>query len=114
MTFASQSFACGGWLGVPYCSLLCVVSCTGGGLIRSTCLFTVACALDIVLWVSRLHVEMQFVLTCLPSVDFHWGVRLLGSSNPYLARLSMFLSVDSILMPEVDKVLVSYSSAIIT
>jgi len=39
VTFVSQSSACGSWLGVSYCSLSCVASCTGGGLIRSTCLF---------------------------------------------------------------------------
>jgi hypothetical protein len=39
VTCVSQSSACGGWLGVSYCSLSCVVSCTGGGLTRSTCLF---------------------------------------------------------------------------
>ena len=30
VTFVIQSSACGGWLGVSYCSLSCVVSCTGG------------------------------------------------------------------------------------
>ena len=39
VTFVSQSSACGGWIGVSYCSLSCVVSRTGGGMIRSTCLF---------------------------------------------------------------------------
>ena len=39
VAFVSQSSACGGWLGVSNCSLACVVSCTGGGLIRSICLF---------------------------------------------------------------------------
>jgi len=39
VTFVSQSSACGSWLGVSHCSLSCVVSCTGGVLIRSTCLF---------------------------------------------------------------------------
>ena len=39
VTFVSQSSACGGWLGESYCSLSCDVSCTGGGMIRSTCLF---------------------------------------------------------------------------
>ena len=38
VTFVSQSSACGGWLGVSCCSLSCVVSCTRGGMIRSTCL----------------------------------------------------------------------------
>ena len=38
VTYVSQSSACGGWLGVSYCSLSCVVSCTGGGAIRSACL----------------------------------------------------------------------------
>ena len=39
VNFVSQSSACGGWLGESYFSLSCVVFCTGGGLIRSTCLF---------------------------------------------------------------------------
>ena len=53
-------------------------------------------------------------LTCLPSVDFHWEVCLLGTSlRPCRARLSMSLSVGSIIMPEVD-MLVLYSSAIFT
>jgi hypothetical protein len=39
VTFVSQSSSWGSWLGVSYCSLSCVVSCTGGGMTRSTCLF---------------------------------------------------------------------------
>ena len=39
VTFVIQSSACGSWLGVLYCSLSCVVYCTGGGMIRSTYLF---------------------------------------------------------------------------
>jgi len=39
VTFVNQFSACGGWLGVSYCLLSCVVSCTGGSLIRLTCLF---------------------------------------------------------------------------
>ena len=63
VTFVSQSSACGGWLGASYCSLACVVSCTSGGLMRSTCLFH-SSKLPvplIALQVSRLHVEMNFV-----------------------------------------------------
>jgi hypothetical protein len=76
-----------------------------------------------------MHIKMNFVpdmfakrrfllgslsLTCLPSVDFHWEVCLLGTSlRPCRARLSMSLSVGSIIMPEVD-MLVLYSSAIFT
>ena len=50
-------------------------------------------------------------LICLPSVDFHWGVCLLKFSHPCRARLFMFLSVGSILMPEVEILLVLYYSA---
>jgi hypothetical protein len=32
VTFISQSSTRGGWLGVSYCSLSCVASCTEGGL----------------------------------------------------------------------------------
>ena len=39
VTIFTQSSACGGWLDVTHCSLSCIASCTGGGLIRSTCLF---------------------------------------------------------------------------
>jgi len=39
VTFVNQFPARGGWLGVSYCSLSCVASCTGSGLIRLTCLF---------------------------------------------------------------------------
>ena len=60
VAFVSQSSACGGWLGVSYCSLSHIVSCTEGGMIRSTCLFHISqlpvpCALDIVF--SRLLVK---------------------------------------------------------
>ena len=72
--FVSQSSACGSLLGVSYCSLSCVVSCTRDGLIRPTCLFhgsQVPVPLILVLWVSRLQVKMDLYLICLPSVDFH-------------------------------------------
>ena len=65
VTFVSQSSACGGWLGLSYCLLSGVVSCWRWsdkiGLSNPQ-FITVACALiDIDLWVSRLHVKMNFV-----------------------------------------------------
>jgi len=43
----SSSSACGSWLGVSYCSLACVVSCTAGGLLRSICLFHISSQLPV-------------------------------------------------------------------
>jgi len=117
VTFVSQSSACGGWIGVLYFSLSCVVFWTGGGLIRSTCLFhNSQLPVPLILFYGSVGCmpKRTLSLTCLPRVDFHCGVCLLGSSDPCRVRLSMFLPVGSTLIPKVDIVLVSYSSAIFT
>jgi hypothetical protein len=79
-------------------------SCTEGGLIKLTCLFhSSQLSVTLKLFCGAVGCSMSNDLcpwlVCLPSVDFYWGVCLLGSSNPYRPRLSTCLSVGSILMP---------------
>jgi len=87
VTFVNQSSACGGWLGVLYCSLSSFASCTGGGLIRSTCLFhSSQVPVPLISFCGSVDCMSKWTLPliCFPSVDFHWEVHLLDSCNPCL------------------------------
>jgi len=62
----------------------CVVSCTGWRWSdRTTCLCHYSSKLPLISFCGSVGCmsKWSLSLTCLPSVDFHWGVRLLGSKK---------------------------------
>jgi len=99
-----------------YCTLLFVASCWGGGSLKKlTSLFHITTwpMPSIPLCGSEDYMSTwNFSLECLPSVDYHWVARWsVGVLQSLQTRMTNSFPVGSIVVPEVDTVLVMFSFA---